>query len=278
MLMDRLAVRLGLPRAPIVPVVRLQGTIGRTGPGRGGISLASMSPALDRAFGWPGAKAVALSINSPGGSAAQSALVARRIRDLSTAKKLPVLAFVEDVAASGGYWLAVAADEIHVNEASLVGSIGVIAAAFGFTEAIAKLGIDRRVHTAGDRKSLWDPFLPEKPEDVARLRAIQAELHRVFQDEVRARRGDRLKGTPEELFSGEIWVGAQAVTLGLADQVGELRATLRARFGEGVRLPIVNPTRRGWRSRLRLGSAAEDWVDAALDAAESRAAWMRYGL
>ncbi|MGE0725808.1 MAG: S49 family peptidase, partial [Alphaproteobacteria bacterium] len=138
------------------------------------------------------------------------------------------------------------------------------------------LGIERRVHTAGERKSLWDPFLPEKPEDVARLRTIQDDLHRVFQDEVLNRRGDRLKGPPDQLFSGDIWVGARAVDLGLADHVGELRGTLRARFGDNVRLPLVNPPRRGWRSRIRLG--ADDWVEAALDAAESRAAWARYGL
>ena len=278
MLIDRLAASLGIQRPPLVPVVRLDGVIGRMGVGRGGLTLAGLAPILDRAFGMPGVKEVALVVNSPGGSPAQSSLIARRIRDLAAAKNIRVTVFVEDVAASGGYWLALAGDEIIVDEASLVGSIGVIAAGFGFADAIRRLGIERRVHTAGDRKSLWDPFLPEKPEDTARLSALQGEMHRVFQDHVRARRGAKLAGAPELLFSGEIWVGARAVELGLVDGIGELRSTLRARLGPGVRLPLVNPPRRRWRGWPRIAVPAEEWIGAVVDTVEERATWARWGL
>ncbi|BBK41389.1 peptidase S49 [Allostella vacuolata] len=280
MLIDRVCRRLGIPRPPLVPVVRLDGVIGRTGPGRGsGLTLAGLAPVLDRAFAMPGVKELALVVNSPGGSPAQSSLIARRIRDLAAAKDVRVTVFVEDVAASGGYWLALAGDEIIVDPASLVGSIGVIAAGFGFTDAIRRLGVERRVHTAGQQKSLWDPFLPEKPEDVARLTAIQADLHRVFQDQVTARRGDRLKGPPELLFSGEVWVGGRAVELGLADGIGEIRSTMRARHGQDVRLPLVNPpARRRFPFLPRLSAGPADWVGAAVDAAEERATWGRLGL
>lgn len=268
---DRLALRLGLPRPPLVPVVRLDGVIGRGGTlSQGGLTLAGLAPVLDRAFGMPGAKGVAFVINSPGGSPAQSSLIARRIRDLSAAKNLPVTVFVEDVAASGGYWLALAGDEIVVDPASLVGSIGVIAAGFGFQDALRRLGIERRVHTAGERKSLWDPFLPEKPEDVARLSAIQADLHQVFQAHVTARRGAKLKAPPEVLFTGEVWVGQRAVELGLADMVGEIRSTMRARHGENVRLPLMNPPpKRKWWMWSRTATPAE-WVETLLDEAEYR--------
>lgn len=276
---ERLALRLGMPRPPLVPVVRLDGVIGRGGAmGGGGLTLAGLAPVLDRAFAMPGAKGVAFVINSPGGSPAQSSLIARRIRDLSAAKKLPVTVFVEDVAASGGYWLALAGDEIIVDPASLVGSIGVIAAGFGFQDALRRLGIERRVHTAGERKSLWDPFLPEKPEDVARLAAIQADLHQVFQAHVTARRGDKLKAPPETLFTGEIWVGQRAVELGLVDGVGEIRSTMRARHGEKVRLPLMNPPpKRRWWQWPRT-AAPRDWVGAIADEATERLAWRQCGL
>ncbi|MCC7275370.1 MAG: S49 family peptidase [Alphaproteobacteria bacterium] len=278
MWLARLKARIGLPQRPVVPVVRLHGVIGRIGPRQAGMTLADLAPALDRAFAWPGARAVALTINSPGGSPAQSALIAGRIRDLAADGGLPVLAFVEDVAASGGYWLALAGDEIRVSEASLVGSIGVIAAGFGFPEALRRLGVERRVHTAGERKSLWDPFQPEKPEDVARLAAIQADLHRVFAAAVQSRRGERLRGSPELLFSGEVWVGARAVELGLADGTGEVRAAMRARFGRKVRLPVVNPERRRWRVWPRVAADPAEWVSSTLAAVEERATWTRYGL
>lgn len=261
-------------RPPIVPVLRLQGIIaaGALPLRAGGLNLAGLAGRIERAFTIRGARAVALQINSPGGSPVQSSLIAARIRQWAEEKKLPVIAFVEDVAASGGYWLATAADEILVDRSSVLGSIGVISSGFGFTGLIGKLGIERRVHTQGERKSLLDPFAPERPEDVARLERLQRQIHRAFIDEVKARRGARLID-PEGngLFTGEIFVGEEAVRVGLADGLGEIRATLRARYGEKVRLvPLGEP--RGW-LRRRLGLAQE-----LIGSLEERALWARYGL
>src|SRR5258708_5156192 len=248
-LLDRLPFR----RArPTVSVLRLAGVIGGMTPLRSGLVGHELAGPIERAFAGRGLVAVALVINSPGGSPVQSALIHQRIRQLSEERKLPVLAFVEDVAASGGYWLALAADEIFVDANSIVGSIGVITAGFGFDRAIERLGVQRRLYTAGERKSLLDSFLPEREEDVARLRRLHAEIHDNFKALVRARRGAKLKGEESELFSGEAWLGRRALELGLVDGVGELRSTLRARFGTRVRLRAVPTQRRTWRRRLGL--------------------------
>jgi signal peptide peptidase SppA len=263
---------------PVVAVVRLAGVIGSLGPWRGGLSLAGLAPALERAFAIPGLKAVALAINSPGGSPVQSSLIARRIRALAIEKKLPVLAFAEDVAASGGYWLATAGDEIYADESSIVGSIGVISAGFGFQEMLQRLGVERRVHTAGSRKSMLDPFRPERPEDVARLEALQREIHDSFKTQVRERRSGRLKGDEETLFSGEFWTGRRALDLGLIDGIGDMRTVLRDRFGDKVRLRLVG-AQRGWlMRRLRLSIMPEDWARDLIGAVEERALWARFGL
>ncbi|MBI3708302.1 MAG: S49 family peptidase [Proteobacteria bacterium] len=266
--------------APVVPVLRLFGPIGAIGGlGRRGLTLARLAPAIERAFSLRNAKAVALSINCPGGSAVQSALIARRIRALADEKKLPVYAFAEDVAASGGYWLACAADEIYADAASIVGSIGVIGGGFGFAGLISRLGVRRRLYTAGERKSLLDPFLPEKPEDVARLRAVLDDVHVQFQAWVRARRGDRLKGLDDEMFSGEFWTGRQALEHGLIDGIDDLRAQMRRRFGENVKLRVVGIERPSWLRLLRgAGPAPAEWMDDLVDAIETRALWARYGL
>jgi signal peptide peptidase SppA len=267
-----------LSRTPVVPVVRLSGVIASIGlMGARGLSIESVAPLLRRAFAIRGAKAVALAINSPGGSPVQSALIARRIRLLAAEKELPVIAFVEDVAASGGYWLACAADEILVDPASIVGSIGVISAGFGFPDALARLGIERRVHTSGERKAMLDPFRPEKPEDVERLARLQAEIHEGFKDWVRERRLGRLKGDDATLFSGEFWTGRRGIELGLVDGLGELRATLQARYGDKVRLPLIAQRRR-LLSRLGLGAGVESIGPATLGAIEERLYWQRFGL
>jgi signal peptide peptidase SppA len=263
---------------PVVAVVRLAGVIGSFGPWRGGLSLAGLAPALERAFAIRGAKAVALAINSPGGSPVQSSLIARRIRALAMEKKLPVLAFAEDVAASGGYWLATAGDEIYADQSSIVGSIGVISAGFGFQEMLQRVGVERRVHTAGSRKSMLDPFRPERPEDVARLEALQREIHDSFKSQVRERRGGRLKGDEETLFSGEFWSGRRALELGLIDGIGDMRTVLRDRFGDKVRFRLVG-AQRGWlMRRLRSSSMPEDWARDLIGAVEERALWARFGL
>ena len=289
------AVRPYLPKRwrgdlPVVPVVRLTGVIGFSTPLRPGLSIAGIAKTLDRAFGVRNARAVALAINSPGGSAVQSHLIFRRIRALAEEKKLPVIAFVEDVAASGGYMIACAADEIICDPASIVGSIGVIGATFGFPEAMKKLGVERRIYTAGEHKSMLDPFLAEKEEDVARLQAIQQNIHEMFIGLVRDRRGGRLTAPEKATFSGEYWVARTAKDFGLIDQLGDVRSFLRQRFGEDVvMLPI--PSERslfGRRTPAVAGIAREQFLDRAMDqhglvddiisAIEARALWARFGL
>jgi signal peptide peptidase SppA len=270
-------------RGPVVPVVRLSGVIASGGLlGSRGLSIESVAPLLKRAFDTRGAKAVALSINSPGGSPVQSALIGQRIRLLAAEKDVKVIAFIEDVAASGGYWLACAADEIIVDPSSIVGSIGVISAGFGFQDLIARIGVERRMHTSGERKSMLDPFRPEKPEDVERLHRLQAEIHDGFKDWVRDRRAGKLKAEEATLFSGEFWTGKRGLELGLVDGIGELRATLQSRYGAKVHLPVIGPRRR-LLSRFGLGtSIGGTGVDsigpATLAAIEERLHWQRFGL
>lgn len=272
-----------LRRAPKVGVVRLTGAIGMPGPLRnGGLSISSIAGPLERAFGLKNLEAVALVINSPGGSAVQSSLIAKRIRVLAGERNVPVLAFVEDVAASGGYWLATAGDEIYADESSIIGSIGVVAAGFGFTELLQRVGVERRVHTAGPRKAMLDPFLPEKPDEVERLKLVQREIHDDFIALVKERRGARLTGPESDLFSGEYWTGRTAVELGLADAVGELRSILRERFGDKVITPVIAPER-SLLGRVRPGVGLEGmgrdgFADELISALEARALWARYGL
>lgn len=271
---------MGGEKPPVVPVVPLKGVIGNMGPMRKGLSLEGVAENLERAFKVKNAKAVALVINSPGGSPVQSALIAKRIRALSAEHEVPVLAFCEDVAASGGYWLAASADEIFVDENSIVGSIGVISGNFGFVEAIKKLGVERRLHTAGKSKSFMDPFLPEKKDDVKRLKSIQVDMHDSFKAYVVERRGDKLKDG-KDLFTGEFWTGTRGVDLGLADGIGEIRQTLRDRFGERVKMPVFKQ-RKGWLSRrfggARQGADVGIWADGLIAAVEERMIWDRYRL
>ena len=266
------------PPPPVVPVVRLAGFIGALSPLRPGLTLSGLAPVLERAFRWPGAKAVALAINSPGGSAAQSSLIHSRIRQLAAERTLPVHAFVEDVAASGGYWLACAGDEIHADATSIVGSIGVVSAGFGFPGLLERIGVERRLHATGPHKGMLDPFRPEQPGDVERLKDIQADLFESFKALVRQRRGEKLKAPEAELFTGAVWSGRRAQEMGLIDGLGEMRQTLRARYGEKVRLVAVG-ARRGWLARrLRPQVEPGEWAAAALAALEERMLWSRYGL
>jgi len=270
-------------KGPVVPVIRLAGVIGAGGgPLRGeSLSLQGVNRSLERAFKTKGAKAVALAINSPGGSPVQSALITERIRTLAAEHELPVLAFVEDVGASGGYWLALAADEIFADANSLVGSIGVIRAGFGFVETMKWLGVERRVYTAGQSKSLLDPFKPEEPKDVDRLKVILEDAHANFKEMVRSRRGDKLKGTDADLFEGQVWSGNRAVENGLIDAIGNLHGVLKERFGDDLKMPLITKPRPWWQRRL--GAAVQvgeprQWIDGALDSLSERALWARYGL
>ncbi len=269
---------------PIVPVVRLSGIIGVVTPLRPGLMLSTIARSLERAFAVRRARAVALVINSPGGSPTQSHLIFRRIRQLATEKKIPVLAFIEDVGASGGYMLACAGDEIICDQFSIVGSIGVVGGSFGFPKLMDKLGVERRLHTSGENKAMLDPFLPEKPEDVKRLKAIQKDIHEHFIALVKERRGAKLHGTDKTLFSGEFWAARKAIELGLADGIGDLRSTLRERYGEKVRMPLIMAERSLLGRRLPGVDVAEalaqqaGLADDLISALEARALWSRYGL
>jgi signal peptide peptidase SppA len=259
-----------------IPVVRLHGVIAAE-QRQGRLNIATVAPLLKRAFEMKRAPAVAVIVNSPGGSPVQSRLISKRIRDLADEHEKPVLVFVEDAAASGGYFIAVAGDEIIVDPSSIVGSIGVIMAGFGFVGTLEKLGIERRVHTAGNNKSTLDPFLPEKASDVDRIKQFELDIHDVFIDHVKARRGSRLKAADDVLFTGEWWTGMRGVDLGLVDAIGDIHQTLRDRFGKDVVLKVIEP-KRPWFGLPRFGFSAEGLAQDAAAAVEDRAAWGRFGL
>jgi len=273
---DKLTARLPISRGttkPVVAVVKLHGVITPSPSplaARGTININTVEQALVKAFDHERLKAVALAINSPGGAPTQSALVSERIRELADRKKVPVIAFCEDVAASGGYWLACAADEIYAHSSSLVGSIGVVTAGFGLNGLLERFGVERRVYTAGAHKVRLDPFQQEKDEDVEWLKGLQAQLHDQFVSWVKSRRGDRLNA--EDLFTGEVWTGARAKEVGLVDGVGNLRAVLSERYPEAE--IIVAEPKRALLARLGIGGAAQSL----LTAVEHRALWSRYGL
>ena len=277
-------------RGAVVPVVRLSGTIGAVTPLRPGMSLAGVARTLERAFGTRNARAVALVINSPGGSPVQSRQIYLRIRQLAAEKQLPVLVFVEDVAASGGYMIACAGDEIFCDPSSILGSIGVVGGTFGFQELIKKIGVERRLYTAGAHKAMLDPFLPENPDDVARVKALQREIHAIFIALVRQSRGGKLKGADDVLFTGEYWAGETSVSLGLADAIGDLRSTLRARYGDKVKTPLIAPStgllsgllgRKSANATALASLASPDGIaglpDELISALETRAIWAKFG-
>jgi signal peptide peptidase SppA len=271
----------------VVPVVRLSGLIGAVTPLRPGMSLTGVAKTLERAFATKHARAVALVINSPGGSPVQSRQIYLRIRQLAAEKKLPVLVFVEDVAASGGYMIACAGDEIFCDPSSILGSIGVVGGSFGFQELIQKIGVERRLYTAGAHKAMLDPFLPENPDDVARVKALQREIHAIFIALVKQSRGSRLKGADDLLFTGEYWAGETSVSLGLADAIGDLRSTLRARYGDKVLTPVIAPATGILSSLLGRKSAGAGMLasldgiaglpDEMISALETRAIWAKFG-
>jgi signal peptide peptidase SppA len=276
-----------ISRGPLVPVLRFSGPIGMATPLRPGLALSTSAAAIDKAFSMRGAKAVAIQINSPGGSAVQSMLIYNRIRSLAAEKGLKVYVFAEDVAASGGYLLALAGDEIYADPSSIVGSIGVITATFGLNELIAKIGVERRVYTAGKSKDTLDPFLPEKPEDVERIKSLQRDVHASFIDLVKARRGAKIANADEDLFTGEFWSGKKALEMGLIDGLSDVRSKMRSVFGEDVRLKLVMPST-SWLRRKRSIFAEAGALDFGflsgglaadlISAIEARALWSRFGL
>lgn len=255
-------------------------------PMRPGLSLATAAGSIERAFSIKDAPAVAIVVNSPGGSPVQSMLIHNRIRALAKENSKPVTVYVEDVAASGGYMLACAGDDIVADPSSIVGSIGVISAGFGFDQAIEKLGIERRVYTAGTRKMQLDPFQPQKPEEVKRLRALQRDVHQTFVDLVKSRRGNALTAEDKDLFTGEFWIGTRALGLGLIDRLGDVRTDMRLRYGDKVVLKLIAPRKSLFGSRPSIGAAARDGSSAPglvsaddwIGALETRALWSRYGI
>lgn len=273
----------------LIPVVRLIGTIGMATPLRPGLSISVVSGVLERAFSFKDSPAVAVIVNSPGGSPVQSRFIYQRIRALAQEEAKKVFVFAEDVAASGGYILALAGDEIYADASSIIGSIGVISAGFGLHEAISRLGVERRVYTAGEKKMTLDPFQPEDPDDVERLKRIQKIVHQDFIDLVRERRGSKIEAAGDQLFTGEFWTGRQALDLGLIDGLGEVRARMRALYGEDVRLRLISPERGLFLRRTKgvgvrgagegiAGGLSQGWADELVSAAEERALWARFGL
>lgn len=273
-------------RGSLIPVLRFSGTIGMVSPLRPGLTLSTSAAAIEKAFSMRGAKAVAIQINSPGGSPVQSVLIYKRIRALAEEKKLKVYVFAEDVAASGGYLLALAGDEIYADASSIVGSIGVVTATFGVNELINKIGIQRRVYTAGANKTTLDPFLPEKTEDVERIKAIQRDVHAEFIELVKARRGARIGKAGRDLFTGEFWSGKTALEFGLIDGLTDLYTKMRELYGEDVRFKLITPST-SWLRRKRSVSVQESGfgfgfspgglaVDV-ISAIEARALWSRFG-
>lgn len=277
-------------RPPVVSVLHLSGVIATSTRIHSGLNLATLAPFIEAAFRQRRTQAVALAINSPGGSPVQTSLIARRIRSLSKEHEIPVIAFVEDVAASGGYWLACVADEIYADESSIIGSIGVVASSFGFVEMMQKLGVERRIHTQGDKKSLLDPFSPEKPADVRRLALLQRDIFETFKDAVREYRGEKLTLAERQAFSGEIWTGSKALEYGLIDGIGDLRSVMRERYGEEVRFKVIS-RESGLLSRLlsrrfsgstcaapKVSLVPSNWADQLISAVEARTFWSRFGL
>jgi serine protease SohB len=268
----------------VIPVVRLSGVIGAVSPLRPGMTLGGVAPQLARAFAMKQAPAVAILINSPGGSPVQSHLIFKRIRALAEENQKEVIVAVEDVAASGGYMIALAGDVVIADPSSVVGSIGVVSAGFGFEKLIEKVGIERRVYTAGESKAMLDPFRPEKESDVQHLKSLQRDVHDMFIELVRSRRGERLASDPT-LFSGAFWSGSRGLELGLVDRIGDLRSYLRGRFGDKMRMALIAPKRGvlarfggGGPGGLASAAIAANMMESAISSVEERAYWSRFGL
>ena len=261
-------------KSQYVSCIPLNGIIAPNMGRRKGLNLHELDKVIEQAFLVKNLKAVVLQINSPGGSPVQSEMISKRIRDLSEKKNVPVLAFVEDVAASGGYWLACAADEIFASKASIIGSIGVVSSGFGFDKAIDKIGIDRRLYTSGENKAILDPFLPENKDDVKRLKAIQKELHNQFISFVKSRRGSKITNKDKDVFTGAFWSGEKSLDLGLIDAFGEMKFILKERFGEDVKIKEFAPKKKFF----GLGNLFSGAIDVLIYKVEERISFKRFGL
>ena len=257
-----------------IPTLRLSGVIGQAGFMRSGLSSSNLDKLITKLFSDKKAPAVALIINSPGGSPTQSSLIAKKILEFANRKKKKIYAFVEDVAASGGYWLACSADEIFASKASIIGSIGVVSSGFGFDKAIQKLGVERRLYTSGENKAILDPFLPENKDDVKRLKGIQKELHNQFISFVKSRRGSKISNENKEIFTGAFWSGEKSLELGLIDSFGEMKAVLKDRFGENLKIKEFAPKKK----LFGFGSLLSGALDMLINKVEERSAFNKFGL
>lgn len=264
--------------APVVAILPLEGVIGSGSRFSTALNLAGIEDKINQAFDVFNVKAVALAVNSPGGSPVQSELIMRRIQKISQEKKIPVYAFAEDVAASGGYLISLAADEIYAHEASIIGSIGVISAGFGFNKAIEKIGVDRRIYAAGDNKSILDPFQPEKAKDIKLLKEMQKEIHEFFKNLVKERRGDKLKGTQKVMFSGQFWAGKEAVKLGLIDGIGDIHTVCKEKLGKRTKFKRIREEKSFIKGLLGMSATKPRISDEILATLESRSLWGRFGL
>ena len=264
--------------APVVAVLPLEGVIGTSGRFNNAINLANLEDKIKSAFDVYNVKAVALVINSPGGSPVQSELIVMRIRELSAEKEIPVYAFAQDVAASGGYMLALAGEEIYAHQASIVGSIGVINSGFGYPAALEKLGIERRVYTAGESKSLLDPFKPEVEKDVKMLKNLLKEIHDFFKSFVKEARGDRLKGVQKTIFSGQVWNGEEAAKMGLIDGVGDMRSVMKEKLGDDVKFKCIKQEKSFLKGMLGMRTQNSSIAEDAIKTLETRSEWARFGL
>ena len=257
-----------------VSSISLSGIIAPNMGRRKGLNLYELDKVIEQAFSVKNLKAVVLQINSPGGSPVQSEMISKRIRDLSEDKNIPVLAFVEDVAASGGYWLACAADEIFASKASIIGSIGVVSSGFGFDKAIKKIGVDRRLYTSGENKAILDPFLPENNDDIKRLKDIQKELHNQFISFVKSRRGSKITNKNKDLFTGAFWSGEKSLELGLTDDYGEMKSVLKQRFGENIKIKEFAPKKKFF----GFGNLFSGAIDIFINKIEERISFKKFGL
>ncbi len=263
---------------PVVAILPLEGVIGSSGRFSNAINLANLEDKIKSAFDVYNVKAVALEVNSPGGSPVQSELIVKRIRELSEEKEVPVYAFAQDVAASGGYMLSLAGDEIYASKASIVGSIGAINAGFGYTGAIEKLGIERRVYAAGDNKSILDPFKPEVEKDVKMMKGLLKEVHDFFKDFVKEARGDKLKGVQKTMFSGLVWNGEEAVKLGLIDGIGDVRSVMKEKLGDDVKFKRIKEEKSFLKGMLGVRNSKASMADEIVKTLETRSEWGRFGL
>ncbi|MCK5424662.1 MAG: S49 family peptidase [Emcibacter sp.] len=264
--------------APVVAILPLEGVIGSGSRFSSALNLAGIEEKITQAFDVYNVKAVALAVNSPGGSPVQSELIMRRIQKLSQEKKIPVYAFAEDVAASGGYLISLAAEEIYAHEASIVGSIGVISAGFGFNKAIDKIGVERRVYAAGDNKSILDPFQPAKDKDIKLLKELQKEIHEFFKSLVKESRGDKLNGTQKIMFSGQFWAGKEAMKLGLIDGIGDLHSVMKEKLGDKTKFKRIKEEKGFIKGLLGMGGTKTKISEEILTTLEDRSLWARFGL